>query len=179
MAYKAVLSMDDEAVPADLVHRLHTLRIRKGLTIQEMANQCGLPKSSLESYMRMEGARRPGLDALVAIGSGMNVSLDWLVGRASDSFDPTATKTDYAMACFRVVSSLIIWMREKQAASPDTIFGDGTVAGIEDAEVAAKAMLLFGDVVEQFQDSHRSSGGGRASLHQALVALFEREVGRK
>ncbi|OYU17764.1 MAG: hypothetical protein CFE34_13970 [Rhodobacteraceae bacterium PARR1] len=171
--------MDDEAVPADLVHRLHVLRARNALTIQEMADQCGLPKSSLESYMRLEGARRPGLDALVAIGSGMDVSLDWLVGRASDSFDATATKTDYAMACFRVVSSLIVWMRQKQSTSPDSIFGDETVAGIEDAEVAAKAMLVFGETVERFRNTHRSAGEDRAALHHDLVALLEREVGTK
>lgn len=71
--------MVDIEAPSELVQRLHSLRVGRGLTINQMADQCGLPKSSLESYMRMSGAKRPGIDALASIASGLGVSLDWLV----------------------------------------------------------------------------------------------------
>lgn len=71
--------MVDVEVPSELVQRLQSLRISHGLTIHQMAEQCGIPKSSLESYMKMSGAKRPGIDALAAIATGLGVSLDWLV----------------------------------------------------------------------------------------------------
>ncbi|WP_169583201.1 helix-turn-helix domain-containing protein [Rhodobacter capsulatus] len=171
--------MTDVERPSELVHRLHRLRFEHGLTIQEMAEKCGLPKSSLESYMRLEGARRPGLDALVAIGDGMQVSLDWLVGRSAENFEPGASKKDYAIACFNVVSSLIRWMREEQVRRDAVIFGDDDVAGVPDAEVAAKSMLIFVDLTRRFATDGQRFSPDREALYDDLRAHPEREVGTK
>ena len=178
-AYNTVLSMTDVEQPSELVHRLHRLRFTHGLTIQEMAEKCGLPKSSLESYMRLEGARKPGLDALVAIGDGMQVSLDWLVGRSAENFEPGATKKDYAIACFNVVSSLLMWMREQQAKRDVTIIGDDAVAGVPDAEVAAKSMLTFVELTRGFATNGQHFSPNREALYDDLKALLDREVGTK
>lgn len=178
-AYNTVLSMTDVERPSELVHRLHRLRFERGLTIQEMAEKCGLPKSSLESYMRLEGARRPGLDALVAIGDGMQVSLDWLVGRSAENFEPGATKKDYAIACFNVVSSLIRWIREEQARRGAEIFGDSDVAGVPDAEVAAKSMLTFVELTRGFATNGQKFSPDREALYDDLKAILDREVGTR
>ncbi|MDP5308155.1 helix-turn-helix domain-containing protein [Paracoccus spongiarum] len=171
--------MIDVARPSELVHRLHRLRVDNGLTIQEMAERCGIPKSSLESYMRTEGARKPGLDALVAISDGMRVSLDWLVGRAADNFDAEATKKDFALACFNVVQSLIDWMRAQQSEHDTSIFDAGTVAGIPDPEIAAKSMLIFVAMTERFKRNSRAYGADRAALYDDLQAHLDREKGTK
>ena len=113
--------MVDIEAPSELVNRLHGLRISRGLTIQLMAEKCGIPKSSLESYMKLSGAKRPGVDALTAIADAMDVSIDWLVGRAVDSFPPKLSQREYALACFAVVSGLINWIREKQSDSPASV----------------------------------------------------------
>lgn len=178
-AYNAVLSMTDVERPSELVHRLHRLRYDRGLTIQEMAEKCGLPKSSLESYMRPEGARKPGLEALVAIGDGMQVSLDWLAGRSAENFEPRASKKDYAIACFNVVSLLIRWMREEQTRRDTTIFGDDVVAEVPDAEVAAKSMLTFVELTRSFAANSQRFSPDREALYDDLKALLDREVGTK
>lgn len=167
--------MGDTGAPTELVQRLHKLRVGRGLTIQQMAEACDLPKSSLESYMRLDGARRPGVDALVAIADGMQVSIDWLVGRAADSFSPKLTEKDYAMACFSVVLGLINWLREKQAASEPTVIGKETIAGVPDSEVAAKSMLVFVENMALFRATSGQSGMQRGELYDALSGLLMKE----
>jgi transcriptional regulator with XRE-family HTH domain len=167
--------MTDIETPSELVNRLHSVRVSKGLTIQQMAAKCGIPKSSLESYMKMTGAKRPGIDALIAIADGMTVSLDWLVGRAVDSHSTKLSQKDYAMACFSVVSSLIIWMRQEQASSPETIFSKDSIAGKSDAEIAAKSMLLFVERVGLFDDTAHAAGLDRGDLFDRLFALLKQE----
>lgn len=162
--------MSDVERPSELVHRLHRLRVQRGLTIQQMAEQCGVPKSSLESYMKISGAKRPGVEALTAIADGMKVSLDWLVGRAPDSFPPQVSQKDFALACFGVVQGLIGWMRETQARTDGTIFGPDTVAGVSDAEVAAKAMLDFVERMQVFAATADQAGAERSALFDALAA---------
>ncbi len=167
--------MTDIELPSELVNRLHSLRISRGLTIQQMAEKCGVPKSSLESYMKMSGAKRPGIDALIAIADGMEVSIDWLVGRAVDSHSPKLSQKDYAMACFSVASGLINWMREQQNRTSEPIFGKETVAGVSDAEVAAKSMLVFVERVQLFTDTASAVGGDRGALFDRLYTLLKQE----
>lgn len=162
--------------PDELVQRLHELRIKRGMTVQQMAEACGLPKSSLESYMRMDNARRPGVDALLAIAGGMDVTIDWLVGRAKDSFPPDWSNKDYAMSCFAVVQGLIIWMRDKQAACSGSIFEDRTVAGVPDADVAARSMLVFLENVQMFRDIASVAGAGREDLFNRISSLLDAQM---
>lgn len=167
--------MADNEQPNIVVERLHSLRIKRGMTIQQMAEKCGLPKSSLESYMKMEGARRPGLDALLAIGDGMEVSIDWLVGRSVYSFPASVAEKDYSMACFVVVSSLINWLRRRQVGRKDSVVEGDTIAGIPDAEVAAKAMLLFVERMDLFKNNQGDTGADRQALHDGLDRLLSNE----
>ena len=167
--------MNESEQPSIVVERLHSLRVRRGLTIQQMAEKCGLPKSSLESYMKMEGARRPGLDALLAIGDGMEVSIDRLVGRSVYSFPATVADRDYAMACFAVVCGLINWLRRRQSELVQSVVEQDAIAGIPDAEVAAKSMLLFVERMEAFRNNQGDVGSKRQALHDGLDRLLSED----
>ncbi len=167
--------MADNEQPSVVVQRLHSLRVQRGLTIQKMAEECDLPKISLESYMKMEGARRPGLDALLAIGEGMDVSIDWLLGRSVYSFPATVAEKDYAMACFSVVSGLINWLREKQSERGEAVFEREAIAGIPDAEVAANSMLLFVERMEVFGNNQGDVGLSRREIHDRFDRLLSGE----
>lgn len=167
--------MADNEQPSIVVERLYLLRLRRGLTTQQMAEKCGLPKSSLESYMKSEGARRPGLDALIAIGDGMDVSIDWLVGRSVHSFPASAAEKDYAMACFSVVSGLLNWLRQRQSERIEPIVEMDAIAGVPDAEVAAKAMLLFVERMDIFRNNQGDVGAQRQGLHDGFDKLLSAE----
>lgn len=167
--------MSDVAEPSELVNRLHRLRISRGLTIQQMAEKCGVPKSSLESYMKMSGAKRPGIDALIAIADGMDVSIDWLVGRAVDSHYPQLSQKDYAIACFSVVTSLIDWMKKQQNGSNKPIIDNNSIAGFDESEVAAKSMLIFVERMRLFHDNAHSVGGWRRDFYDRLDTLLAQE----
>lgn len=52
--------------PTDVAGRLRLLQAKNALTIQAMADRCGLPKCSLKNDMNLKNPQRPGLDALVA-----------------------------------------------------------------------------------------------------------------
>ena len=160
--------MTDIETPTELVQRLHTLRIARGLTILQMSEICGIPKSSLESYMKMFAAKRPGLDAIVAIADGMNVSIDWLVGRAVDNHSLRLTQKDYAMGCFATVSALLNWLHEEQEKCLETVIGNEVIAGIPDTEIAAKSMLTFVEKMQLFDDTAHIAGPVRSDLLDRL-----------
>lgn len=64
---------------SSIAHQIRTLRARHGWTTQDMAEKTGLPKRTLDSYMRRENPPLPGLEALRKMAVGLGVSLDWLV----------------------------------------------------------------------------------------------------
>lgn len=171
--------MVDDALPSELVNRLHSIRISRGLTIQQMAEKCGIPKSSLESYMKFTGAKRPGVDALIAIADAMDVSIDWLVGRAEDSFSPKLTQREYALACFSVVSGLINWLREKQSDQAVPVIHKEDVAGIPDAELAANTMLAFVERLTLFKDTAHQTGDDRRAFVQKLLDRVQTDHSRR
>jgi len=169
--------MGDTAPPSPLMMRLQELRISRGMTIQQMAETSAIPKSSLESYMRMQGAKRPDVDALLAIADGMGVSLDWLVGRAVDNMPAHLGHRDYAMQCFGVFQDFIRWLHERQGASGETIIQNENIAGIPDAELAAKSMVLFMDTLRINNQSSRSDDARRQ--HWRFYAEIEQLVDGK
>lgn len=165
--------MTDVERPSELVQRLHRLRIERGMTIQQMAEACGVPKSTLESYMKMSGAKRPGIDGLTAIADGMQVSLDWLVGRVEDSRPPKLTQKDYALACFNVVLGVLQWLRSEHDKRGGSLFTPDSLAGIHDSEVAAKAMLVFVERLQVFENTSGTIGPDRQALFDDIRAALE------
>lgn len=140
--------MGDVDQPSALVQRLHQLRVGKGMTINQMAASCGLPKSSLESYMRMSGAKRPGIDALISIAEGMSVSLDWLVGRTEniDKFEAE----DYAVFCHSVVQRLLHSFLDAERANAGIIDVENwRINGQDFSDIAAHSAIDFMEVVNR------------------------------
>ncbi|MGG7567740.1 helix-turn-helix domain-containing protein [Rhodovulum sp. DZ06] len=135
--------MHDESSPSELVLRLHQLRVERGVTIQAMAELCGLPKSTLESYMKMKAARRPGLDALIAIANGMDVSIDWLVGRASSKALDEDAKRKLAVAAYDATVHLLQQLCKAQAESSKPVISEDRIAGRTIDHTAVLAMLDF------------------------------------
>lgn len=149
--------MADNANSPLLARRLLHAKMRRGLTIQQMADQCGLPKSTLESYMSLTSPKKPGLDALISIADGMNFSLDWLVGRSADNLSRRLTDKDYALACYSTVKGVLIKLSESQESSSEPIFGGGKVSGRDITEVAAEAMFDFSEMLKLFEDQMSDS----------------------
>ncbi len=127
----------------DVAQRLRRLQAEEGITIQEMANQCGISKASLTNYVRQKDPQKPGLDAVVAIAAGMHVSIDWLAGLTTDRTPPTATKHGDAMIVMMVVVRLLVRLQEMQDVSEAPILKDNKIAGRAPWEMAAQTMLDF------------------------------------
>ena len=145
--------MREDAQPDILVQRLHMLAVQRGLTIKEMAQKCGVPKSSLEGYMRLKDAKRPGVDALVAIADAMGVSTDWLVGRSDARQLGEGERRRMALAMFRLTVEILRDIETAQQASTDPIVKDGKVGPRPISDFAAQVMLHFlskQELVEEF-----------------------------
>lgn len=97
MGYKDIIGwnmstvLDDAEAPFDVI--LRRLKVANGWTLAEMASLTGLPKRSIESYMREKDPQKPGLDALKRMAKGLNVSVDALVFGGSDEPE----KDDYEL----------------------------------------------------------------------------------
>jgi transcriptional regulator with XRE-family HTH domain len=129
--------------PFDVAGRLRQLQAWKGLTIQEMADRCGLPKRSLENYMNLKTPQRPGVDALLAVADGMDVSIDWIVGRSGGREVGEVDRRKIGLAMFRLTRDLL---RDIEAAQRDTsepIIRDGRIGAKSIEDFAVETMLHF------------------------------------
>jgi transcriptional regulator with XRE-family HTH domain len=135
--------MSDEVEPDILVQRLHMLAVQRGLTIKEMAQKCGVPKSSLEGYMRLKDAKRPGVDALVSIADAMGVSIDWLVGRVDARQMGEAERRRMALAMFRLTIEILKDIETAQLTTTEPVVTNGMVGNRPISDFAAQVMLHF------------------------------------
>lgn len=135
--------MSEDGPPDILVQRLHMLAVQRGLTIKDMAQKCGVPKSSLEGYMRLKDAKRPGVDALVAIADAMEVSTDWLVGRSDARQLGEGDRRRIALAMFRLLVEILEDIDSAQQSSVGPIVKDGKVGQRPIADFAVLGMLHF------------------------------------
>jgi transcriptional regulator with XRE-family HTH domain len=58
--------------------RLRSLRQSHDLTLEQLANELGLVKQTINNWEK--GVRAPSLEASIALAEYFNVSLDYLVG---------------------------------------------------------------------------------------------------
>lgn len=132
----------------------------------------------MESYLRTKNPKRPGVDALLSISNAMNVSIDWLVGRVGDDNAPRLYQRDDALGCFNVVLALLHWMRKQYRERPDTFMDADRIAGLEDAEIAARSMVEFIDAMHAFSGNSETWGPARGNLQSRLEkALRDNETG--
>ena len=59
--------------------RLKELRLKKGLTQQQIADEIGVNRGSYSNWEK--GKREPSFENLVKLADLLDVSLDWLFGR--------------------------------------------------------------------------------------------------
>lgn len=135
--------MDDDDGPDVLVQRLHSLAVQRGLTIKDMAHKSGVPKSSLEGYMRLKDAKRPGIDAVVSIADAMGVSIDWLVGRSEGREIGEDERRRIALGMFRLVLDMLRDIDIAQANEPTPVVKDGKIGGRPIEDYAVRMMLHF------------------------------------
>ena len=135
--------MDDSNQPGILVRRLHSLAVQRGMTIKDMAQKCGIPKSSLEGYMRRQDAKRPGIDALISIAIAMEVSIDWLCGLTDRQRLNEDDRKTLALGMFRMVLEVLRDIEAAQANSPVPLVKDGKIGGEDFDQFAVKVMLHF------------------------------------
>ncbi len=57
--------------------RLREAMDAKGLTIKALSDLSKIPYRSLQNYLR--GEREPNAEALVALSTHLNISIDWLL----------------------------------------------------------------------------------------------------
>jgi len=62
--------------------RLKTARETKRLSQADLAERCGLAPTAISHFEC--GMRSPSLKNLIKLGLGLDVSIDWLVGRKSE-----------------------------------------------------------------------------------------------
>ena len=60
------------------VSRLKEAKEKKGITIKELADQCGVSTSAMNRYLAETSM--PTLDVAINMSKALNVSLDWLCG---------------------------------------------------------------------------------------------------
>lgn len=129
--------------PADVASRLRQLQAWKGLTIQEMAERCGLPKRSLENYMNLKTPQRPGVDALLAVAEGMDVSIDWIVGRTGSREVGEVDRRKIGLAMFRLTRDLLKDIEAAQLTSSEPIVRNGRIGLKSIEDFAVETMLHF------------------------------------
>lgn len=59
--------------------RLKELRLKKGLTQQQIADEIGVNRGSYSNWEK--GKREPSFENLIKLADLLEVSLDWLFGR--------------------------------------------------------------------------------------------------
>lgn len=62
--------------------RLRKTRKEQGHTLQSLAEQVGIQKSSLGNIER--GDKSPSLDIVIALADSLNISIDYLLGRTDE-----------------------------------------------------------------------------------------------
>ena len=84
---------DEEAV--EFGQRLREIRRRRDLEQAVLAETARVPTSSISHFER--GKHKPSLDTLIRLADGLDVSIDYLVGRADS---PNAHKRVYRKVPF-------------------------------------------------------------------------------
>jgi transcriptional regulator with XRE-family HTH domain len=146
--------MSIDAKSSDVAARLRQLQATHKLTIQEMADRCGMPKRSLENYMRLKEPQRPGVDALIGIADGMGVSIDWIVGRSDGREVGEEERRRIALSMFRLMLEVLRDIEKVQAGQTEPLVKDGKVGPQSIEDFAVRMMLHFVVAEKLFADPH-------------------------
>lgn len=166
-----------------LAGRLRALRESNGWTVVDMAERTGIPKRTLDKYMLREGASLPGFEALIALSTGLGVSLDWLVFGA-ERVGETAELLAYRSARDASLPYFEMLVREhhngRTIVEGELVFNltaEECAAGIgETAGARAKQLAADGITKEELLTWHKKHSERLGELVQDMIARhFARE----
>ena len=143
-----------QSKPQDIAERLRTVQNSLGLTVQQMADRCSLPKASLVNYLNLKDPQRPGVDPLIALAAGLSVSIDWIVGLSEIQPLSAQNRHHDALVVQAVVLRLLLEIEDRQKLYQEPIVADGKVDGRPFYEFAALTMLEYLDWVNS--PTHRA-----------------------
>jgi transcriptional regulator with XRE-family HTH domain len=134
--------------------RLRELYEKSGLTISAMSEMLGIPKPSLQNYMRKKNPQKPGVEAIVAICKSFDVSADWLLGitqsRTGSGADLEVLETVSKVVFEHMISGLNVSQKYMSQHLEGGAFRDGKLFGAEPAALAAdyahQVLKLYADV---------------------------------
>jgi transcriptional regulator with XRE-family HTH domain len=150
---KSSQSGSEESIDA----RLRRLQSEHGWSLQQVADRTGLSKSSVQNYMRKNDPQKPGVDALIALASGLDVSTDWLLGISNtrDRSGPSGHQLSLVeLSAKLVIEQFIAHLNVTNTHLGDvegfTLFRKGMLFGVEPevlaADYAYRVMKLFSDL---------------------------------
>jgi len=121
--------------------RLDLIKEERGISKAEMARLCGLPPRTLENYFK---GHKPGIDALMALSRGLDVSVGWLLG------DEDWHRTDHADIVSQAVwqaarEYLCDMVRDTSSGKP--VIDQGKIYG---SEPEAFAMRIANNATQKY-----------------------------
>ena len=137
--------------------RLRRLQAEHGWSLQQVADRTGLSKSSVQNYTRKNDPQKPGVDAIIALANGLDVSTDWLLGISNtrDRSGPSGHQLSLVeLAAKLVIEQFIAHLNVTNTHLKDvegfTLFPKGMLFGVGPEALAAdyayRVMKLFSDL---------------------------------
>lgn len=119
-------SVDQQALVDGFADRLRASIGGNGLTIQGLADKTGIPKRTIENYLRSKDPQLPSVEAAAKLSIGLGVSLDWLLLNSNAFADNAgrAVKLWATVAAKSYLEDMLKYHRQGSAVfSGETILG--------------------------------------------------------
>ncbi len=82
--------------------RVRALKAERDLTVSQLSKETGIPKRTLEKYLRRSGAASPGVETIRTICTTYDISADWLLG-LTDKSDQAVSDAEATEVAARAV----------------------------------------------------------------------------
>ncbi len=149
---------------AGLPLRLREIQRRREWTVQDMADRAGMPKRSLENYMRVSDPQLPGIEAASKMAVAFGVSLDWLL-LSEGTFSDRTRMSVWAVtraACLPVFQRII-----EDGQSGAKVVTSETILGFTPVKLSEKIADTAADTAANIADM----GGAYDTVKTAVNAL--------
>ncbi|MGB0661356.1 MAG: helix-turn-helix domain-containing protein [Mangrovicoccus sp.] len=153
-----------EAPIGDIAARLRQIQKVRNWTVQQMADAVGMPKRSLENYMRLNDAQKPGIEAAARLSSALGVSLDWLV---MDTRKYEQAQEEFVKVAARFAAVSFAREITNHHLLGEEVLSERTILGMTPEECGA----LVGNAAVTFARIMLENGG-----NQTAVELLEKAM---
>ncbi|MFO7854619.1 MAG: helix-turn-helix transcriptional regulator [Paracoccaceae bacterium] len=146
--------MSEDAFREALAQRLRDLMKRRGWSLDEFAQECRIPKRSIEKYVR--GVTVPGAQALHSICMGADADSNWLLLGADDPAAETHINAVHD-AAFNSFRQFIETMRRRlyRPDHAEMLKGHLEVDGLREA---SRWAMKTADQFRQLKSAKRAEG---------------------